>query len=67
MIKCVLFTQQKYGLFLKKQEKSRESAEMAIFCIFAVRFQHSGVMTKYPIGLQNFQGLREDGYVYVDK
>lgn len=33
---------------------------MAIFCIFAVRFQHSGVMTKYPIGLQNFQGLRED-------
>ena len=24
-------------------------------------------MTKYPIGLQNFQGLREDGYVYVDK
>ena len=24
-------------------------------------------MTKYPIGLQNFKGLREDGYVYVDK
>ena len=24
-------------------------------------------MTKYPIGLQNFQGLREDGYAYVDK
>ena len=24
-------------------------------------------MTKYPIGLQNFQGLREDGYVYIDK
>ena len=24
-------------------------------------------MTKFPIGLQNFQGLREDGYVYVDK
>lgn len=24
-------------------------------------------MTKYPIGLQDFQGLREDGYVYVDK
>ena len=24
-------------------------------------------MTKYPIGLQNFQGLREDGYIYVDK
>jgi len=27
------------------------------FCNFAVRFQHSGVMTKYPIGLQNFQGF----------
>ena len=24
-------------------------------------------MTKYPIGLQDFQGLREDGYVYIDK
>lgn len=24
-------------------------------------------MTKYPIGLQSFKGLREDGYVYVDK
>ena len=24
-------------------------------------------MTKYPIGLQNFKGLREDGYAYVDK
>ena len=24
-------------------------------------------MTKYPIGLQDFQGLREDGYAYVDK
>ena len=24
-------------------------------------------MTKYPIGLQNFKGLREDGYIYVDK
>lgn len=24
-------------------------------------------MTKSPIGLQNFKGLREDGYVYVDK
>ena len=24
-------------------------------------------MTKYPIGLQDFQGLRQDGYAYVDK
>ena len=24
-------------------------------------------MTKYPIGIQNFQSLREDGYAYVDK
>ncbi len=33
---------------------------LMIFCNFADRFQHSGAMTKYPIGLQNFQGLRED-------
>lgn len=25
------------------------------------------MMTKYPIGLQDFQGLREDGYAYIDK
>jgi len=24
-------------------------------------------MTKYPIGLQNFKKLREDGYLYIDK
>ena len=24
-------------------------------------------MTKYPIGLQNFKGLREEGYLYIDK
>ena len=24
-------------------------------------------MTKYPIGLQNFQKLRESGFLYVDK
>ena len=35
--------------------------------IFAVGFQNQSVMTKYPIGLQNFQGLREDGYMYIDK
>ena len=35
--------------------------------IFAVEFQLLSAMTKYPIGLQNFQGLREDGYFYVDK
>ena len=35
--------------------------------IFAIGKQKNLAMTKYPIGLQNFQGLREDGYVYVDK
>ena len=40
---------------------------MKNFYNFAVGLQHHSVMTKYPIGLQNFQGLREDGYVYVDK
>ena len=40
---------------------------MAKICTFANGFQNQNVMTKYPIGLQNFQGLREDGYVYVDK
>ena len=24
-------------------------------------------MTKYPIGIQNFQKLRESGFLYVDK
>lgn len=24
-------------------------------------------MTRFPIGLQDFQGLREDGYLYIDK
>ena len=24
-------------------------------------------MIKYPIGIQSFEKLREDGYVYVDK
>ena len=37
------------------------------FCNFADRFQHSGAMTKYPIGIQNFQKLRESGFLYVDK
>ena len=26
-----------------------------------------GIMMKYPIGIQSFEQLREDGYVYVDK
>ena len=34
---------------------------------FCSRIPNHSAMTKYPIGLQNFQGLREDGYVYVDK
>lgn len=24
-------------------------------------------MLKYPIGIQSFEQIREDGYVYVDK
>lgn len=24
-------------------------------------------LVKYPVGLQNFEGLRKDGYIYVDK
>ena len=35
--------------------------------IFAIEFQFENTMTKYPIGIQNFQSLREDGYAYVDK
>ena len=37
------------------------------FCNFAVAFQHYSAMTKYPIGIQNFQKLRESGFLYVDK
>lgn len=33
---------------------------------FASEYQHPVVM-KYPIGIQNFEQLREEGYVYVDK
>ena len=40
---------------------------LMIFCTFADRFQHSGAMTKYPIGIQNFQKLRNSGFLYVDK
>lgn len=35
--------------------------------IFAVGSEKLFVMTKYPIGIQSFQKLREDGYAYVDK
>ena len=38
-----------------------------IFCNFADRIQDLGAMTKYPIGIQNFQKLRESGFLYVDK
>ena len=36
--------------------------------IFAAETEKkASAMTKYPIGLQDFQGLIEDGYAYVDK
>ena len=38
-----------------------------IFVLLPSDSNIKGAMTKYPIGLQNFQGLREDGYAYVDK
>ena len=44
----------------KSKKKQSNLPSLMIFCTFADRFQHTGVMTKYPIGLQNFQGLRED-------
>ena len=25
------------------------------------------VKRKYPVGIQGFEGLRKDGYIYVDK
>lgn len=40
---------------------------MKNFYNFAVGFQHQSVMTKYPIGIQSFQKLRESGFLYVDK
>lgn len=36
-------------------------------CIFADRNQLNSAMTKFPIGIQNFQKLRECGFLYVDK
>lgn len=32
-----------------------------------VGMQTRTIMTKYPIGIQNFESLRQDGYSYVDK
>ena len=32
-----------------------------------MKFQKANVMMKYPIGIQSFDRIREDGYVYVDK
>ena len=29
--------------------------------------QTKNTMLKYPIGIQSFDQLREDGYVYIDK
>ena len=29
--------------------------------------KHYSQMMKYPIGIQNFEKLRSEGYVYVDK
>ena len=33
----------------------------------SMKFQKANVMMKYPIGIQSFDRIREDGYVYVDK
>ncbi len=35
--------------------------------IFAIGKQKNLAMTKYPIGIQNFQKLRNSGFLYVDK
>ena len=60
---------QRYGIFRFCQEENTKrygkSDELLYFCGWISNIQSA--MTKYPIGLQNFQGLREDGYVYVDK
>ena len=34
---------------------------------FAKMNQTKNTMLKYPIGIQSFDQLREDGYVYIDK
>ena len=38
-----------------------------IFVILQTYSKTQNVMTKYPIGLQNFKKIREDGYLYIDK
>lgn len=47
----------------KKLEKTAISSQMPIF----VAHSNDIIMTKYPIGIQNFQKLRESGFLYVDK
>ena len=39
--------------------------EIVFFCIFAEKLKSTTM--KYPIGIQSFERIREDGYVYVDK
>ena len=39
--------------------------EIVFFCIFAEKLKSTTM--KYPIGIQSFEQIREDGFVYVDK
>ena len=48
-------------------KKQNGTTSLLKICNFADGFQHQSVMTKYPIGIQNFQKLRESGFLYVDK
>lgn len=37
------------------------------FCIFATKIIDNMTMKKYPIGIQTFEKLRNEGYLYIDK
>ena len=37
------------------------------FCNFARKIDLSRITMKYPVGVQNFEVLRKEGFVYVDK
>ena len=42
-------------------------AHSEVFAIFADRTPYKQGKMKYPIGIQSFETIRQDGYVYVDK
>ena len=46
-------------------ERRNRNRKFAIFALY-ISIEGDSIM-KYPIGIQSFEQIRNDGYVYVDK